>query len=138
MLCSSGLSRFPKGRPYWIPTSRSTAASTRIAASGRLRRRRSATDEGGDLLRLDQDGVDPGPLELRHFLSRGGAEVGYRELAGGNVGEQVEDAVDVLLVVLCVPGREQEDLRVDPLERRENRLLVVDVGDDLQAERPGP
>ena len=39
-----------------------------------------------------------------------------------------------LLVVLGLARREQEDLRVDPLERRGERLLVVDVGDDLEPE----
>src|SRR5262249_31192794 len=138
MLCSSGLSRFPNGRPYWIPTSRSAAASTRIAARGRLRRRRSATDEVGDLLRLDQDGVDAGSLEPDDVVTRGAAEVGDCELPGGDVWEQVEDAFEVVLVVLGVARGEQEDLRIDPLQRREDRFLVVHVGDDLQAERTGP
>jgi hypothetical protein len=40
----------------------------------------------------------------------------------------------VRLVVLRLAWREQEDLGVDPLEGVGERLLVVDVGDDLQTE----
>ncbi len=65
-------------------------------------------------------------------------EVGDGELAGGNVWEQVEDPLERRLVVVGVARREQEDLRVDPLERGSQRLFVVDVDDDLEAELDRP
>src|SRR4029077_7017857 len=136
MFCSAGLSRLPNGRPYWIPIRRSAAARPSSAKSG-LNLRRRATDEVGDLLRVDQHRVDARSLEGDHVLAGGGREVGDRELPGRDVGQEVEDPLDVLLVVLGVPWREEEDLRVDAVERRRQRVVVVDVGDDLQAERAG-
>ena len=99
--------------------------------------RRRATDEVGDLLRVDEHGVDARSLERDHVVAGGGREVGDGELPGRDVGQEVEDLLDVLLVVLGVARREEEDLRVDALERRLERIVVVDVGDDLQAERAG-
>src|SRR6476469_5368265 len=142
MFCSSGSSRLPNGRPYSIPTSRKAAASPRIATrngsdlrtrirttghgrlSAVLDRRRRATDEVRDVGRADEDCVDPGAFEREYLLARGRRQVSDRELAGGHVGQQVEDAFDVGLVVLGLPRREQEDLRIDPLERVGERLLV--------------
>ena len=89
----------------------------------------------GDRLRADEHGVDAGALERDDVVARRRLEVGDRELAGRQVGQEVEDPVEVVLVVLGVARREQEDLGVDPLERGLDRLLVVDVGDDLQPER---
>ena len=142
MLCSSGLSSPPNGRPYWIPTSRSAAAS----AEQRLTSERSAAQTSGgapptrcgDFVVGDEHRVDAGALERDDVLAGRGLEIGDRELAGRHVGEQVEDPLEVVLVVLRVARREQEDLRVDPLERRLERLLVVDVGDDLEAELASP
>ena len=163
MFCSSGSSRLPNGRPYSIPISRSdrrerqdrgeerkrpsdanphhSAPAQRARRRGRalgfaqvLDGRRRAADEVGDLGRADEHGVDPGPFEREHLLARGGREVGDRELAGRHIGQQVEDSLDMGLVVVGLPRREQEDLRVDPLERVGERLLVVDVDDDLEPE----
>src|SRR5262245_1420558 len=167
MFCSSGSSRLPNGSPYWIPTSRSAAASARMAArnGSDLRTRirttfglrgargggtalstsrnvldggRHAADEVGDVRRLDEHRVDAGPFERDHVVAGRCAEICDRELAGRDIGQQVEDPVEVVLVVLGVARREQEDLGIDPLERRLDRLVVVHVGDDLQAERAGP
>ena len=96
----------------------SAAASPRIATRGLLHRRRCATDEVGDRRAADEDGVDAGPLEREHVVAGRRREVGDRELAGRDVGQQVEDAVEIVLVVLGVARREQENLGVDPIERR--------------------
>src|SRR3954471_9605758 len=109
MFCSSGLRRFPNGRPYWIPIRRSAAARPRSARSG-LDLRRCATDEVGDLRVGDEDGVDAGALESSHVVCAGVLEICDRELAGGDVGQKVEDPLEVVLVVLGVAGRQQEDL----------------------------
>src|SRR5262245_51905965 len=105
MFCSSGFSRLPNGRPYSIPTSRSAAASARIATRNgsvlrtRIRTtfglrggetalpasakvlvgRRHAADEVRDIGRADEDRVDPGAFEREHLLARGGRQVGDRE-----------------------------------------------------------
>src|SRR3954453_21587852 len=105
MFCSSGLSRLPNGRPYWIPIRRSAAARPSRARSGLYLRRR-ATDEVGDLLRVDEHCVDACALEREHVFPRGGGEVGDGELAGGNVRQQIEDLVEIGLVILGVARRE--------------------------------
>ena len=92
MFCSSGLSRLPNGRPYSIPTSRSTAASARIAARGRPSRTapsarpahaaarprsgcarlcgRRATDEVGDARPCRRERRRPRPARARATSSR--------------------------------------------------------------------
>src|SRR3954454_20343482 len=101
MFCSSGLSKLPNGRPYSIPTRRSAAASARIAATAALYLcRRSATDEVGDARAADEHRVDSCALERDDVVTGRGLKIGDRELAGGDVGEQVEDPLEVLLVVL--------------------------------------
>src|SRR6187549_3518128 len=154
MFCSSGLSSPPNGRPYSIPTRRSAVASARIAPNAVPLRvtdlrsvtlrlsarapldlsRRCATDKVGDGGAADEDGVHARPLQRDDVVARRRLEIGDRELAGGNIREQVEDPLQVLLVVFGLARREQEDLRLDPLERCGERLVVVDVDDDLQAE----
>src|SRR4051794_4352337 len=105
MFCSSGLSRFPNGRPYWIPIRRSAAARPRSARRGpageplvppRLNVGERATDEVGDLRVGDEDGVDAGALEGSHVVCTRVLEICDRELAGGNVGQQVEDPLEVV------------------------------------------
>ena len=66
------------------------------------------------------------------------AQLRDRELPGRHVREQLEHAVERLLVVLGLPWREQEDLRVDALEDELELLLVADVDHALEpeAERP--
>src|SRR5262245_14344650 len=103
MFCSSGLSRLPSGSPYWIPISRNAAARPSSARrtgpagprSSNLRRR--ATDEVGDVGRADEDGIDPRPLEREHLVAVRRVQVGDRELAGRDVGEQIEDPVELVL-----------------------------------------
>jgi hypothetical protein len=136
MFCSSGLSRPPNGSPYSIPISRSAAArpSSPATAYAPQDLRRSATDEVGDLLRVDQHRVDAGALERDDVVASRGREVGDHELPGRHVGQQVEDPLDVVLVVLRIARREQEDLRVDALQGGGERILVVHVGDDFEPE----
>src|SRR5437870_11588101 len=116
MLRSSGLSRPPKGRPYSIPTRRRAAARPSSPRSG-LDLRRCATDEVGDLRVVDEHGVDARTLQRDDVVPGRGLEVGDRKLSGGNVGEEIEDPLDVVLVVFGIARREQKDLGVDPLER---------------------
>src|SRR6476646_12108652 len=122
MFCSSGLSSPPNGRPYSIPTSRSAAASARIAAKAvplrvaelrsvtlRLRTnappaldllRRSATDEVGDGRAADEDGVHAGSLQRDDVVTGRRLQVGDRQLARRHVGEKVEDPLELVLVVV--------------------------------------
>src|SRR5439155_8433185 len=74
-----------------------------------LNRRRCATDELGDLLRLDEHRVDARALERDHVVPRCRLKVGVRKLACRHIWEKVEDPVEVVLVVLGVAAREQED-----------------------------
>ena len=108
-----------------------TRATTPAQTSTEARHRRGAAIWTS---RADEHGVDAGALEGDDVVARRRLEVGDRELSGRDVGQQVEDPLEVVLVVLGLARREQEDLGVDPLERRGQRLLVVDVDDDLQPE----
>ena len=99
--------------------------------------RRRAADEVGDLGRADENGVDPGPFEREHLLARAGRQVGDRELAGRHIGQQVEDSLDMSLVVVGLPRREQDahdDLEPEllraALELLEVLLVVVILGHD--------
>ena len=83
---------------------------------GRVRRPGRVADERRDVSG-DEHGVDPGALELLDVLSRGVGELGDRELSGGDVRQELEEAVDRRLLVLRALGREQDDLRVDVIER---------------------
>src|SRR5262245_59594096 len=111
MFRSSGL-RSGNGRPYWIPTSRRVAASTRIAANathGPPQRLvsdlgRCGTYQAGDVAEADDDGVDAGPLELRDLVSRPHLEVGDRALAGRDVRQEVEHALERVLGAPRVAG----------------------------------
>ena len=94
--------------------------------------RRVLADEVRDEAGLDEDGVDPGPLEREHVGSRRGVDVGDRELPGRDVGEQLEHRLERVVAVVGVAAGEQEDLRVELLERVLELLLVADVDDVLE------
>ena len=86
----------------------------------------------GDLAHAHEHGVDPGPLERQHFLAALDVDPGDRELPGRDVGQQLEDGVERVVVVVPSSRREQEDLRIALLERELQLLLVADVGDRLE------
>src|SRR2546423_13942980 len=153
MDCSSGLSRFPNGRPYWMPTDRRAGARARIAASTvpgppnwrpaqrsaagvRLGLRRTVTDELGDVRRADDHRIDSGPLELLDLLATRDRDVRDRELARRDIRQELERVAESVFVV--APGSEQEDLRIKALERELELLLGADRHDavDPQARRP--
>ena len=139
MLCSSGLrerkrqavaepDRPQRGGAREDRRQREARPAPRAAGPlGRLERRllrpRAAlADELGDVPRADDHRVDARALELVDVRARGRRQVGDRELAGGHVGQQVEHALERVVVV---PRRaKQEDLRVEPLERFLELLLV--------------
>ena len=83
-----------------MPTSRSAAAPTRIAASAArgppqvLDGWRRATDELGDVSRRHDHRVDAAPLELDDLLARD-VRLGDRELADWHVRQQLERAFEV-------------------------------------------
>ena len=62
-------------------------------------------------------------------------EIGDRELARRDVGQQLEHPLVRGLIVVGVARREQEELRVDALERLLELFRVLDVDDRLEAER---
>src|SRR6187401_2278036 len=134
MLDSSGF-RTESGSPYRTPTRRSAAASTRIAARAirpsDLRRR--VTDERLHVAAGDDDRVDPGAFELEHVRAARSRELRDRELAGRDVGQQLEQALEVVLVVVCLLGGEQEDLGIDMLEHLFELVLVTHPDDALEA-----
>src|SRR5256885_2088830 len=147
MDCSSGLSRFPNGRPYWMPTDRRAAAPARIAASAvprpphwlpaqrsaarvRLDLRRTFTDELGDVCRADDHRIDSGPLELLDLLATRDRDVRDRELARRDIRQELERVAESVFVV--VPGSEQEDLRIEALERELELLFVADRHDAVE------
>ena len=85
----------------------------------------------GALVRLPQeDGVDAGALELVDLHLRDVEEVGDRELARRQVGEEVEHVLERL--VLVARG-ENDQLRVEPFECGLELVLVLDPDDELDA-----
>src|ERR1051326_8421675 len=118
MLCSSGLSSVANGSPYWRPTRRGAAARPRIAASAAapLDRRVLSGGEAGDVRAGDEDGVEAGALEGGDDVTVGRGYLGDRELSRRHVGEQLEHVVERIGVVRAA-RRDQEDLRLQPVER---------------------
>src|SRR4029450_1883376 len=126
MFRSSGFRR-GTGRPYWRPTRRRAAASTSRAASAthgpphRLTAesdlRGSRTNQACEVLRSDDPGVHSGALQLGDLVGGRDLDVGNRELAGRDVREQVEHALEGIVGVAGPLRREQEDLRIEPFER---------------------
>ena len=125
---SSGRESAP--RPAALRARRRTA----LSAAQRARRREARHRRGGRRRPADEHGVDAGPLEREHVVARGRREVGDRELAGRHVGQQVEDPLEVR------PRRPRpRAARAGRSPGRSarasgERLLVVDVDDDLQPE----
>src|SRR6266545_3779498 len=149
--CSSGFRRLPNGRPYSIPTNRSAAASPTIAASAvptppqrvsahRSRRRRNldlgrrVADELGDVSRSDDDRIDSRPLELDHLLATRRGKRRDRKLAGRDARQQIKRAVPVVVLSF---GREQEDLRIWPVQHLFELFLISDLDDKVEPELDG-
>src|SRR6266566_5295637 len=95
---------------------------------------RRPADERREVSGVDDHGVAACTLELLHLVRGRDGQVCDRELAGGNVGEQVEHDVEGRLVALFVDWREQEDVRVDPVERLLELLLVANLDRDVEPE----
>src|SRR5581483_3141597 len=93
-----------------------SAAAARALIAGMVDGRRSdfygpVPDELRDVPGRDEHGVDARPLEREHGLAGGDRDLGDRELAGRDVGEELEHDLDrVGVVVVGAPVREQEDL----------------------------
>src|SRR5262245_7726403 len=150
MLCSSGL-KSANGWAYVTPTSLSAAAPARIAANASFgpaqttsARRRSGGASGSDLGGASADelgnvpgghdhGVHPGALELGHVVAAADGELRDRELSCRHVLEEVERALQGVLVLL-VTCCEQKDLRVEPLQHLLELFLVANLHRALQAE----
>src|SRR5512132_3444196 len=127
MDCSSGLSRLPNGRPYWIPTARSAAAPARMATSAvpappqRVSAQRSAArrrrDSGcGDGV-ADDDCIDSRPFELFHVVAARARQLRNRELPCRKIGKQFERMLERIDLVVVTDG-EQDDLRIESLQRQ--------------------
>src|SRR6185437_8512025 len=65
--------------------------------------------------RSDDDRIDSRPFELLDLLTAGHGDIRDGELARGNIGEQLECAVERIAVVI-VAGGQQKDLGVEELE----------------------
>src|SRR5437764_13962735 len=145
--------RFPNGRPYCTPTNRSAAPPARIATSAvprppywlsaqrpaarvRLNLRRAVTDELGDVSRADDHCIDSGSLELLDLFSARDRHVRDRELACGNVRQKLERATQSFLLV-PVPRRQEEDLRIESLQCELELLLVSHFDDAIEPELDG-
>src|SRR4051812_460736 len=146
MLCSSGL-KSANGCAYVTPTTRSAAASPRIAAKASfappqiasgLRRGGGGSDvevvsadELGNVPAGHDHGVHSCPLELGHLVPAADRQLRDRELAGRHVLQQVERSLQRALVA-AVTGGQQEDLRVDALERGLQLLVVAHLDGALE------
>ena len=91
----------------------STAIAVRVSTSGLYL---EAADEARDVLGPHDDGVDAGALELDDLLARLHGELRDRELPGRDVRQQPEDVLERLVLAGLARG-EQQDLRVEPVER---------------------
>ncbi len=80
----------------------------------------------------DEHGVDPCPLEREHLVAGGDVDPGDRELARRYVREQLQHQIERIDVILVVPGREQEDLRIALFERKFELVLVANIRDRLE------
>src|SRR5579883_87550 len=122
-----------------MPTARSeaataTSASRAATAAPALDLGRRATDESGDVApRREEDRVHAGPLELGDLFPVGGGELRDRELARRNALQELEDVLERRAALAVA---EQEDLRVDAIERPLQLLVARDRHDRLEAE-PG-
>jgi len=119
-----------------MPTRRSSAASTRIAARASLGSdvRKRVTDERPDVAPGDDHRVDTGSLELEHILTARSQELSDRELAGRDIGKQLKEALEMVLVVVCLLGGKQQDLGIDELEHLFELVLVTHEEHTLDTE----
>src|SRR5262245_847712 len=133
-----------------MPTARSAAAPARISRSAtpapphvvldqrssacprRLDGRRDVADELCDVLRSDDDSVDACSLELVDLFPARDRHRRDRQLAGRDVGKQLECTCEC--IALVIPGREQEDLGVDALQRELELVLVPHLDDAVEPE----
>src|SRR5580765_7600912 len=128
--CSSGSRSDPYGSPYWMPTSLSVAAPMRIAPSAargppQLDGWRRATDELGDVPSGHDHRVHSAPFELDDLLAREVVRLGDRELADGDVGEQLERTLEVV-------RRKVKRLGVVELQHALEHLLAGDADDEVE------
>ena len=85
----------------------------------------------GALVRLPhQDGVDAGALQLVDLHLRDVEEVGDRELARRQVGQEIQHVLERLVLVARA---ENDQLRVEPFECSLELVLVLDADDELDA-----
>ena len=145
MFCSSGLSSPPNGRPYSIPTRRSAAAERpsdplRDRAAGEAAR--AALDLAG--------GAPPTrwaivalPTSTASTPARSSATTSSRvaawrsaiaSLPAGTSGSRSRIRSRSSSSSSASRGESRKISGLDPLERRGERLLVVDVDDDLEPE----
>ena len=129
----------PYPPPPHAAHSSATAASTDAAQSHSRRVTsdvgRARADQLADCAVRDQHGVEACALELEHLVAVRDRDVGDRELPRGHVGQQRQNPLDPIVVALARLRRDQEDLRVEPLERILELVLVADVDDELELGR---
>src|SRR5205823_6746479 len=73
---------------------------------------RRLADQVGDTSRTDDHGVDPSALELSDVRASCDLDLRDCELAGGDVGQEIERRLERRFTVTGAPDREQEDLGV--------------------------
>src|SRR5205814_7321094 len=95
---------------------------------------RPSADERRDLGAVDDDRVAAGAFELLDLFAIRQLQVGDRELARRHGSEHLEHDLERGLVVFALDRREQEDLRVDPLERLLQLFLVANLHRTVEPE----
>ena len=104
------------------PLGRRRAAADPAHTSGRR-----LADQLGDVPRPTITASTPARSSSSTSVARGCRQLGDRELAGGHVGQQVEHALERVVV----SAREHEQLRIELLERFLELLLVLDPHGEL-------
>ena len=127
--------RIAAARPRIRPRAPSQTADDerRTSTAARSDVRHGVADQRLDVAG-DEHGVDACALELHDVLSRGVGELRDRELAGGDVRQELEQAVERCLLVVRPLRGQEEDLRVDVLERSRELVVVSHPHDNLDAE----
>ena len=83
----------------------------------------------------DDDGIDAGTLELDDLVAARAGELGDRELAGGNVGQQLEQPVEM---VLSSSASSADSSRISGSKQLQDLLELLLVADARTHSRPRP
>ncbi len=93
------------------------------------------TDKQTDVACRDEDRVHARTLELGHIVRARDGELRDHELPSRHVGEQLQEAIEVVLIVVRLLGRQEEDLGVDGVEHELEIVFVSHLQHAFDAER---